>query len=95
MSNANDPIFPVKLVKKIYNQAKQCFNYKKVEFPGLTIKDYACIKLKVPETEKKWLNDVIKASEINPPAKHYHYIICSSSCECCKYWKYCRIYLDH
>ena len=30
-----------------------------VSFDGMTLRDYACIKLKVPETDKQWLNDII------------------------------------
>ena len=30
---------------------------------GMTLRDYACIKLKVPETDKDWLNEIILKSK--------------------------------
>jgi hypothetical protein len=27
--------------------------------PGMSLRDYACIKLKVPKTDKEWLNEII------------------------------------
>jgi len=34
-------------------------------FPGMTLREYACIKLKVPETGKKWLDEIINKSVRN------------------------------
>ena len=52
---------------------------------GMTLLDYACIKLKVPETDKEWLNKLIEKSrrgvfagqalvgELSSQAKEYDY----------------------
>lgn len=30
--------------------------------PGMSLRDYACIKLKVPESDREWLNELIVKS---------------------------------
>jgi len=46
------PAFPSSFVSK----GMDC-NYE-----GMTLRDYACIKLKVPDTGKKWLDKIILKS---------------------------------
>jgi len=36
--------------------------FNDVQNPGMTLRDYACIKRKVPETDKDWLNELIVKS---------------------------------
>lgn len=28
--------------------------------PGMSLRDYACIKLRVPDSDKEWLNELIR-----------------------------------
>ncbi len=37
----------------------------KVQEPGMSLREYACIKLKIPETSLDWLNDLIRKSLLN------------------------------
>ena len=32
------------------------------QYKGMTLRDYSCIKLKVPDTDKDWLNEIIVKS---------------------------------
>ena len=37
----------------------------KKPFPGMTLRDYACIHLRIPQTGKDWLDEIIRKSQLN------------------------------
>ena len=38
------------------------------ESAGMTLREYACIHLKIPQTDRDWLNDLIRESVYNDMA---------------------------
>ena len=63
MKNPN--IFPSKTEKWHISDKGNYVRDKDTVHEGMTLKDYACIKLKIPKTDYDWLNDLIKESLAN------------------------------
>lgn len=55
------PAFPVPEMEKSDEYGSLGFS-KPVAFSGMSLRDYACIKLRMPESDKEWLNEIIKKS---------------------------------
>jgi hypothetical protein len=56
--DGTEPAYPEEY-KSFNDHGVEIMNY----IPGLTRRDYACIKLKVPKTDKAWLNEIILESK--------------------------------
>ena len=60
--NNGGPAFPTP-IDGVGNYADPHYAKEGVQGPGMTLREYACIHLRVPETNHDWLNELIRKSQ--------------------------------
>lgn len=60
--NNGGPAFPTP-IDGVGNYADPHYAKEGVQGPGMTLREYACIHLRVPETNHDWLNELIRTAQ--------------------------------
>lgn len=60
--NNGGPAFPTP-IDGVGNYADPHYAKEGVQGPGMTLREYACIHLRVPETNHDWLNELIRMAQ--------------------------------